>query len=144
MAPGTHEGSQIGLSTGRATLTPLFLISAAGVGYEIALTRLLRVSEMVRIRLLGDFHRDGRFRRQRRGAGAVARLASRHGPAVQAALPALLILTAASGFQFCHNQPVQSAATAEPGDVAAAIVEHRRPITRRCCRSSSAPACSSA
>ena len=105
MAPGTHEGSQIGLSTGRATLTPLFLISAAGVGYEIALTRFFAVSAwsdygywVISIAMAG-------FAASGVALALLRDWAARHGPAIQAALPALLILAAAGGFSAAAINP---------------------------------------
>ena len=105
MAPGTHEGSQIGLSTGRATLTPLFLISAAGVGYEIALTRFFAVSAwsdygywVISIAMAG-------FAASGVALALLRDWAARHGPAIQAALPALLILAAAGGFSAAAVNP---------------------------------------
>ena len=69
---------------------------------------------------------------------------ARHGNRLLAVLPALLILAGALGYHLHHDQPVQSAAVAEPGDLAAAAWLHRAAITPACCRSSSWPGCSSA
>ena len=79
-------------------MTPLFLISAAGIGYEIALTRFFAVSAwsdygywVISIAMAG-FAASGVV------LALVRDWAARHGHAIQAALPAVLILTAATGF----------------------------------------------
>ncbi len=91
----------IGVGAGtprRMSLWPLFLISAAAVGYEIALTRYFAVAKwseygywVISIVMVG-FALSG---------VAVALLrdwALRHGPALLAWLPALLVLTAGAGY----------------------------------------------
>ncbi len=89
----------------RIPLTPLFLISAAGIGYEIALTRFFAVSAwsdygywVISIAMAGFA-----------ASGVVLALlrdwAVRHGHAIQAALPAALILAAAAGFSAAAINP---------------------------------------
>ena len=93
------EGSPPKLTAAhRFTLAPLFLVSLTGIGYEIALTRFFAVSEwsdygywVISIAMAG-FAVSG-------VALALCRdSAARHGPAILAVLPTLLILAAAVGF----------------------------------------------
>ena len=110
---------------------PLFLVSAAAVGLRDRADPLLRRREMVGVWLLGDLHRHGRVRAQRRRRGAGAR---RAGPARRrrccAGCPLLLIVAGGAGLLGDHRQPVQPAATAEPGDLAAAARQHRAVLRR--------------
>ena len=105
--------------SGRAMLWPLFLISAAAVGYEIALTRYFAVAKwseygywVISIVMVG-FALSG-------VTLAVARDAFvRHGAWLRAALPAALVITAALGFHFTTTNPfnplqLQNPATWEP------------------------------
>ena len=87
---------------------------------------LLRRREVVGIRLLGDLHRDGGLRAQRRGPGAVPRRF--RAPWRDAAGGAAGAAGRHRGdrLPLHHDQPVQSAAIAESGDLGAAALEHRR------------------
>lgn len=100
------EGNQAGVISPRFnSLVPLFLISAAGIGYEIALTRFFAVSAwsdygywVISIAMAG-FAASG-------VALALTRdWAARHGTVIQAALPTLLILAAACGFSAAAVNP---------------------------------------
>ncbi len=125
-------------------LVPLFLVSLAALGYEIALTRYFAVAKwseygywVISIVMVG-FALSGVVLALWRDTLA------RHGNRLLAVLPLLLILTGALGYHAHHNQPIQPAAIAEPGHLAAAAWQHRGCTTPACCRSSSSPACSSA
>lgn len=101
------------------TLLPLFLVSMATVGFEIALTRYFAVAKwseygywVISIVLAG-FALSGVVMALARDAFA------RHGEALLAWLPALLILAAAIGFHFVTTNPfnplqLQNPATVEP------------------------------
>jgi hypothetical protein len=102
-----------------APLLPLFLVSAAAVGFEIALTRYFAVAKwseygywIISIVMVG-FALSG-------VAMALARdWAVRHAPALQAALPVLLILAASGGYRLTTTNPfnplqLQNAATFAP------------------------------
>lgn len=100
------EGNQAGVISPRSrSLAPLFLISAAGIGYEIALTRFFAVSAwsdygywVISIAMAG-FASSG-------VALALTRdWAARHGAVIQAALPTLLILAGAAGFTAAAVNP---------------------------------------
>ncbi|MGH7154449.1 MAG: hypothetical protein ACREF3_11035, partial [Acetobacteraceae bacterium] len=90
---------------GRLALVPLFLVSAASVGYEIALTRYFAVAEwsdygywvisivMAGFALSGVVLALGRDR------------AVQCGPMLLAALPALLVVAAGVGFHFVAINP---------------------------------------
>jgi hypothetical protein len=88
-----------------ASLWPLFLVSAAAVGFEIALTRYFAVAKwseygywVISIVMVG-FALSG-------VAMALARdWAVRHGSRLQAVLPVLLIVTAAGGYHLVTTNP---------------------------------------
>ncbi len=89
----------------RSSLWPLFLISAAAVGYEIALTRYFAVAKwseygywVISIVMVG-FALSGVTVALARG------WAVRHGPALLTWLPVTLILTAAAGFRATTQNP---------------------------------------
>src|SRR5215472_4988577 len=90
---------------GRATLVPLFLVSLSAVGYETALTRYFAVAKwseygywVISIVMVG-FAFSGVILALFRDAFA------RRGEALLAALPALLVATAAIGFHFTTTNP---------------------------------------
>ena len=103
----------------RTRLVPLFLVSLAAVGYETALTRYFAVAKwseygywVISIVMVGFAF-----------SGVLLALcrdrAARHGEALLAALPALLVATAAIGFQLTTTNPfnplqLQNPATWEP------------------------------
>ena len=105
--------------TARAALVPLFLVSLAAVGYETALTRYFAVAKwseygywVISIVMVGFAF-----------SGVVLALFrdvfARHGETLLAALPALLVATAAIGFHFTTTNPfnplqLQNPATWEP------------------------------
>jgi hypothetical protein len=91
--------------TNLGSLAPLFLVSLTGIGYEIALTRFFAVAEwsdygywVISIAMAGFAL-----------SGVVLALcrdtAARHGPAILAVLPTLLILAAAAGFTAAAVNP---------------------------------------
>ena len=89
----------------RAALLPLFLVSLAAVGYETALTRYFAVAKwseygywVISIVMVG-FALSGVVLALFRDAFA------RNGEALLAALPALLVATAAIGFHFTTTNP---------------------------------------
>jgi hypothetical protein len=91
--------------TARAALLPLFLVSMAAVGYETALTRYFAVAKwseygywVISIVMVG-FAFSGVILALFRDAFA------RRGEALLAALPALLVATAAIGFHFTTTNP---------------------------------------
>ena len=125
-------------------LVPLFLVSLAAVGYETALTRYFAVAKwseygywVISIVMVG-FAFSGVLLALFRDVFA------RHGETLLAALPALLVATAAIGFHFTTIKSVQPAAIAESGDLGGADSGTSPAITRACCRSSFSPARSSA
>ena len=101
------------------SLWPLFLVSGAAVGFEIALTRYFAVAKwseygywVISIVMVG-FALSGVVMALFRDAFA------RNGPWLLAALPTFLILTAAAGFWFTGANPfnplqLQNAATWQP------------------------------
>ena len=103
----------------RMSLWPLFLISAAAVGYEIALTRYFAVAKwseygywVISIVMVG-------FALSGVTIALVRDWAVRHGPVLLLALPVLLILTAAGGYYATTANPfnplqLQNAATYLP------------------------------
>jgi hypothetical protein len=105
--------------TARNALMPLFLVSLAAVGYETALTRYFAVAKwseygywVISIVMVG-FAFSGVLLTLVRDA------AVRHGEALLAALPALLVAAAAVGFHFTTTNPfnplqLQNPATWEP------------------------------
>ena len=112
--------------TARTALVPLFLVSLAAVGYETALTRYFAVAKwseygywVISIVMVG-------LRVQRRGPGAVPRRL--RAPRRDAAGGAAGAAGRHRGnrLPLHHDQPVQSAAIAESGDLGAAALEHRR------------------
>ena len=128
-----------------ATLAPLFLVSLATVGFEIALTRYFAVAKwseygywVISIVLAG-FALSGVVMALARDAFA------RHGRALLSALPVALILAAAGGLPPGHRSTRSTRCncrTRRPSHAAA--LEHRRLLCRRCCRSSSSPGSTSA
>jgi hypothetical protein len=89
----------------RTALVPLFLVSLAAVGYETALTRYFAVAKwseygywVISIVMVG-FALSGVILALFRDAFA------RHGEALLAALPALMVATAAIGFHFTTTNP---------------------------------------
>ena len=91
--------------TARTALVPLFLVSLAAVGYETALTRYFAVAKwseygywVISIVMVG-FAFSGVLLALFRDAFA------RHGETLLAALPALLVATAAIGFHFTTINP---------------------------------------
>src|SRR3569832_485425 len=89
----------------RATLIPLFLISAGAVGYEIALTRYFAVAKwaeygywVISIVMAGFALSGVAVTLFRRNLG-------RAGPWLQAVLPGLIVAAAAAGFQFTSTNP---------------------------------------
>ena len=89
----------------RAALIPLFLVSAAAVGFENALTRFFAVAKwseygywVISIVMAGFAL-----------SGVVAALLQRHlvrwGPGLRLALPALMVLAAAGGFHLAAQNP---------------------------------------
>jgi hypothetical protein len=111
-------------------MAPLFLVSMATVGYEIALTRYFAVAKwseygywVISIVLAG-FALSGVVMALGRAWFA------RHGAALLAGLPAALILAAAVGYHFVTTN--RSSCGTSPAIISA------------CCRSSSCPGCSSA
>ena len=116
----------------RCTLPgPLFLVSLAAVGYEIALTRYFAVAKwseygywVISIVMVG-------LRAERRDRWRCARDAfARRARSCWPALPALLVAGGRGRLPLHHDQSVQPAAIAEPGDLAAADLEHRRLLRR--------------
>ena len=105
--------------TRRMSLIPLFLISAAAVGYEIALTRYFAVAKwseygywVISIVMVG-------FALSGVSIALVRDRAVRHGPALLRVLPVLLILSAAAGYHATTANPfnplqLQNAATYLP------------------------------
>ena len=105
--------------TARTALVPLFLVSLAAVGYETALTRYFAVAKwseygywVISIVMVG-FALSGVVLALFRDAFA------RRGETLLAALPALLVATAAIGFHFTTTNPfnplqLQNPATWEP------------------------------
>lgn len=108
-----------GVARGRMSLWPLFLISGAAVGYEIALTRYFGVAKwseygywVISIVMVG-FALSGVM------VAIVRDWAVRHGDALLAWLPVPLVLTAAAGFWATASNPfnplqLQNAATFGP------------------------------
>ncbi len=107
------------ISLGRMSLWPLFLVSGAAVGYEIALTRYFAVAKwseygywVISIVMVG-------FALSGVTIALVRDWAVRHGPALLRALPAALVLTAAGGYYAATANPfnplqLQNAATYAP------------------------------
>ena len=111
-------------------LVPLFLVSLAAVGYEIALTRYFAVAKwseygywVISIVMVG-FALSGVVLALWRD------LFVRKASVLMASLPAALVLTAARGIPLHDDEPFQPAAIAESGDLAAADLEHRRILRR--------------
>ena len=126
------------------SLWPLFLVSLAAVGYETALTRYFAVATwseygywVISIVMVG-FALSGVVLALWRDALA------RHGARLLAALPPLLVRQRRDRLPPHHDQSVQSAAIAEPGHLGRRSSGTSPATMRRCCRSSSSPACSSA
>ena len=93
------------LTTGRATLAPLFLVSMAAVGYEIALTRYFAVAKwseygywVISIVMVG-FALSGVVMALARDAFV------RHAGWLLPALPVLLIVAASAGFSLTVSNP---------------------------------------
>ena len=89
----------------RATLIPLFLISAGAVGYEIALTRYFAVAKwseygywVISIVMAGFALSGVAVTLFRQSLG-------RAGPWLQAVLPGLIVAAAAAGFHFTSTNP---------------------------------------
>ncbi len=125
------------------SLWPLFLVSLAAVGYETALTRYFAVATwseygywVISIVMVG-FALSGVVLALWRDA------LERQGVRLMAMLPPLLVVSAAVGFHLTTTNPfnplqLQNPATWAPSSGTSPA------ITRRCCRSSSLPGCSSA
>ncbi len=100
------EESPLKLTVQRGhSLAPLFLVSLTGIGYEIALTRFFAVAEwsdygywVISIAMAG-------FAVSGVGLALCRDAAARHGTAILASLPCLLILAAAGGFTVAAINP---------------------------------------